>query len=230
VKGETPMSATPINPRDSIPSPEDIDGLTQASRDYIEGWYSADAERMRRCLHPELVKRTLMYEAQQGTWLVRHPSTAEMMVKFTQGGGGSDVPEVERTYEITIQDVFRHIACVQVVSRDMIDYLHLVKLNDQWFILNVLWEVREGEIKTGPNEIKEIVYESNQSLREAEQQLTEEIARWERMLDSIGDDAQLADVDLQNILQKQQQTLQMMSNISKMLYDTSNSVIRKIGG
>ncbi len=28
----------------------------------------------------------------------------------------------------------------------MMDYLHLVKLNDLWFIVNVLWELREGEI------------------------------------------------------------------------------------
>lgn len=46
----------------------------------------------------------------------------------------------------------------------------------------------------------------------------------------FGNDAQLANVNLQNILQKQQQTLQMMSNVSKMLYDSAQSVIRKIGG
>jgi hypothetical protein len=44
------------------------------------------------------------------------------------------------------------------------------------------------------------------------------------------DDAELAHVDLQNMLQKQQQTLQMLSNISKMLHDTAMSIIRKIGG
>jgi hypothetical protein len=60
--------------------------------------------------------------------------------------------------------------------------------------------------------------------------LTDEIKKWEEKLNSIGDDAQLANVDLQNILQKQQQALQMMSNISKMLYDSAMSVIRKIGG
>jgi hypothetical protein len=54
--------------------------------------------------------------------------------------------------------------------------------------------------------------------------------QWEEKLSSLGDDAQLANVDLQNVLQKQQQTLQMMSNISKMLYDTAQSVIRKMGG
>ena len=52
----------------------------------------------------------------------------------------------------------------------------------------------------------------------------------ETKLDSVGDDAQLANVDLQNILQKQQQTLQMMSNISKMLNDTALAIIRKISG
>ena len=57
-----------------------------------------------------------------------------------------------------------------------------------------------------------------------------EIARWEEKLNEVGDDAQLANVDLQNVLQKQQQMLQMMSNISKMLHDTSMAVIRKMGG
>lgn len=222
--------AEPITPRDSIPLSEDLEGITQASRDYIEGWYSADAERMRRCLHPELVKRTLMYDAEGGTWLLRRPTTVEMMVRFTQQGGGSNVPETERTVEITIQDVFRHIACVRVLSRDMLDYLHLVKLNDQWLITNALWELREGEVNTGFEDMQQMLRESNDRLREAEEQFKAEIAKWEEKLNSIGDDAQLANVDLQNMLHKQQQTLQMLSNISKMLYDTSSAVIRKLAG
>jgi len=40
---------------------------------------------------------------------------------------------------------------------------------------------------------------------------------------------QAANVDRQNQLQNEQATLQMLSNISKMLYDTATSVIRKIG-
>ncbi len=62
------------------------------------------------------------------------------------------------------------------------------------------------------------------------EQIDKEIVTWEAKLNELGDDAQLANVDLQNILQKQQQTQQMMSNVSKMLHDTANSVIRKIGG
>jgi hypothetical protein len=47
---------------------------------------------------------------------------------------------------------------------------------------------------------------------------------------TMGEDAQLANVDLQNMLQKQQQTLMMMSNIGKTLSDTNMAAIRKIGG
>ena len=62
------------------------------------------------------------------------------------------------------------------------------------------------------------------------EQVDDQIAKWEDKLNTIGDDAQLANVDLQNMLQKQQQTLQMMSNISKSLHDTAMAVIRKMGG
>ncbi len=51
----------------------------------------------------------------------------------------------------------------------------------------------------------------------------------EEKLSSVGDDAQLANVDLQNALQKQQHLLQLMSNVSKIMHDTNMAIIRKIG-
>jgi hypothetical protein len=61
-------------------------------------------------------------------------------------------------------------------------------------------------------------------------ELDAEMRKWEEELQTVGDDAQLANVDLQNMLQKQQQTMQMMSQISKQLHDTAMAVIRKMGG
>ena len=51
----------------------------------------------------------------------------------------------------------------------------------------------------------------------------------EDKLASIGEDSQLANIDLQNSLQKQQQLLQMLSNISKSLHDTQMAMIRNMG-
>ncbi len=136
----------PAIPSVSQATTEDIQAITETSRDYVEGWFTANEERMRRCLHPDLVKRTIMRDPKRGIWELRRPLDAQMMVALTQEGGGSDAPESERTYEITILDVFRHIATVKVLSHPYMDYLHIAKINDRWLIVNVLWELRRGEL------------------------------------------------------------------------------------
>jgi hypothetical protein len=123
---------------------EDRASIVQASRDYVEGWYEADPERMARALHPDLVKRTVGLDGDDGKWRLLRPANAEMMVGFTREGGGSAVPEAERIYDISIQDGFRHIACVRALSPLYMDYLHLAKFDDGWVIVNVIWEAREG--------------------------------------------------------------------------------------
>jgi len=55
------------------------------------------------------------------------------------------------------------------------------------------------------------------------------IEQLEENLQSVGEDAQMGNIDMQSALEKQQQTLQMLSNVSKMLHDTSMAIIRKIG-
>lgn len=51
----------------------------------------------------------------------------------------------------------------------------------------------------------------------------------DEVLNTLGDDSQLAQLQLQDTMQKQQQMIQLMSNISKMLHDTAMAIIRKIG-
>ena len=51
----------------------------------------------------------------------------------------------------------------------------------------------------------------------------------EARLQRADDDARLANVELQDALQKQQQTQQTMSSLSRMLHDTAVAVMGKIG-
>ena len=55
--------------------------------------------------------------------------------------------------------------------------------------------------------------------------LNKEIIEWSN---KVGEDAQLQNIRLQDALQKQQQILQMMTNISKLSHDTQMSIIRKM--
>ena len=60
-------------------------------------------------------------------------------------------------------------------------------------------------------------------------ELKRNLGKLKKGLTAASKDAQLANIDLQNMLQKQQQTLQTISNVSKMLHDTAMAIIRKIG-
>lgn len=56
------------------------------------------------------------------------------------------------------------------------------------------------------------------------------IEEYEEKMSSLGDDASLAQVDMQSWMQKTQLTLLSMSSISKQLHDSAQGIIRKIGG
>ena len=127
------------------PSPEDIGAITAVARDYVEGWFDGDDARMRRCLHPDLVKRTIYRDPATGGWQLGRPADADMMVGWTRAGEGRTAVPAERAFEIVIDRVFRHVASVSVLSSPYMDLLQIAKIGDRWFIVNVLWEVREGE-------------------------------------------------------------------------------------
>jgi len=80
------------------------------------------------------------------------------------------------------------------------------------------------------NDVKKQVRDELHGARGALGEVDSHIQDLEDKLASLGDDAQLARIDLQNVLQMQQQALQMMTNVSKMMHDTASSLIRKIGG
>ena len=88
----------------------------------------------------------------------------------------------------------------------------------------------ETEWKFFVEEITGLLPQGSQfSKTEQIEALDEIIENLEERLASTGDDAQLANIDLQSELHKQQQTIQTLTNVSKMMHDTALAVIRKIG-
>lgn len=75
-----------------------------------------------------------------------------------------------------------------------------------------------------------IISSPNAGIVKTEQERQNYLRYLQDKLNAVGDDAQLANIDLQNALQKQQQLVEMISNISKLLNDTAMDIVRKIGG
>jgi hypothetical protein len=132
-------------PRLNAQTAADSAGIRGAAIDYIQGWYTADAARMERALHPELAKRIVRTDrASQRSRLDQMGAMA--LVQGTRNGGGSQTPMERRLDQVRVLDVFENAASVRVDASDWIDYLHLAKVNGRWVIINVLWELRPRPI------------------------------------------------------------------------------------
>ena len=102
--------------------------------DYVEGWYEGNATRMERTLSPHLAKRRVV--SNEEIWDVNK----DWMVEATGNGRGRlDQPEQGKK-EITILDQTDTIASVKLVSNEFVDYLHLVRIDKDWTIVNVIWD------------------------------------------------------------------------------------------
>ena len=122
-------------------SPEDAAAIKKPAMDYIEGWYEGNAARMESALHPELAKRIVIVDVSTGRSRLDSMS-AMTLVQRTRAGGGTKVPKEKQQKDITILDRFNNAAVVKVIASEWIDYLEEAKVNGEWKIINVLWEVK----------------------------------------------------------------------------------------
>lgn len=123
-----------------VPSAGDSAAIRQAALDYIEGYYTGDAARMERAVHPQLVKRIV--RDVEGARRISE-MTAQQLIDGTAAGWGTRVPAEARRTEVRILDVFRNVAVVRVDAHDWIDYMQIARFEGEWRIVNVLWELRQ---------------------------------------------------------------------------------------
>ena len=121
-------------------SQADSVAIRQTALDFIQGWYTGDAVRMERALHPELAKRIVRSDT-LGNFRLDQQS-AMTLVQGTRNGYGKSTPEADRHDDVRILDIYRNAASARIDASDWIDYLQLAKWRGRWVIVNVLWELK----------------------------------------------------------------------------------------
>jgi hypothetical protein len=129
---------TPTTPP---PTEAQLAAIESAVRDYYEGWFDGDAQRMARALHPALAKRALDQDAGRSAGL--DETTAEEMIAATAAHHGA-LRAGSRRLRISVDHAGAGIAAVTVLADHYIDLLHLVETPDGWRILNALWRWADG--------------------------------------------------------------------------------------
>jgi len=118
-------------------SDADKAALKQVALDYVDGFYSSSVERLEKALHPNLQKVTL-HKLPNGKAMLDFNGVACNLKEYAAAGLGGK-PAGERKIEVSILDVYGDIATIRIDSADFLDYVHAVRIDGQWKIINVLW-------------------------------------------------------------------------------------------
>jgi peroxiredoxin len=118
---------------------DDSTALKGVAMDYAEGWYNGDAVRMERAIHPDLNKAIPERLAPSAGITFRY-SSYSMLVEGSRAKLGL-VEQGKRKLTVSIVNINGDLANVRVNSAMFNDYLQMVKIDNQWKIVNVLYTV-----------------------------------------------------------------------------------------
>lgn len=118
----------------------DTAAIQAAAHDYIDGWWTGDAQRMERALHSHLAKRIVTSDSLGQHSRLGDMTAMELVQNVARGGGRSTPPERRRS-DVRILDIYRNAAVVRIDAGEWVDFLQLARWNGDWKIVNVLWEL-----------------------------------------------------------------------------------------
>jgi hypothetical protein len=124
---------------------EDSLAIKKAVLDYVEGWATADVQRIQDAVSPELSKRRV---ALAGDMVyVQDMSRSLLCVSALGNAKGVRMPDLtpgkDLVQEVKILDIEGTNASVKTwnAKYGFFDYLHLSKAGGKWMIVNVLWDM-----------------------------------------------------------------------------------------
>lgn len=123
---------------------QDSVAVKQVALDYIESQHTPSPARMERALHPRMVKRTFWKDKETGKEYMRETSTESMIILAETYNKKNDKFPSTPKKEIRVLDMTDRTASVKLIADEWIDYMHLVKLNGSWKIVNVLWQYHDS--------------------------------------------------------------------------------------
>jgi hypothetical protein len=129
------LSIAPINAQDIKTFKDDTSAVRATVTDYIEGYFTGDAQRMARSLHPHYLKHMI-----HGSIPIRE-KTGEQMVAEIQKNGPADLAASRKNERITVLDIAGDIASAKLVTPGWTDYMTLSKVNGDWKILSVVQRI-----------------------------------------------------------------------------------------
>lgn len=121
--------------QDAKPSAADSSAVRATVTDYIEAYYTGDARRMAQTLHPHYLKHMIHGD------IPMRDKTGPQMVEEVRSHGATELPQADRTEQVTVLDIAGTIASAKLVTPGWVDYMTLTKADGEWKILSVVQRI-----------------------------------------------------------------------------------------
>ncbi|OWP74506.1 nuclear transport factor 2 family protein [Flavobacterium oreochromis] len=111
--------------------------IKKVALDYIESQHNPNPSQMEQALHPRMVKRTFWKDKSTEKDFLRETTTESMvLLAESYNKKGNKFPKNPKK-DIIFLDVSNRIASLKLIADEWIDYMHIIKLNGKWKLVNV---------------------------------------------------------------------------------------------
>ncbi|MFT4664821.1 MAG: hypothetical protein ACI9XB_001769 [Gammaproteobacteria bacterium] len=122
---------------------QDSTEIRKKSLGYLIALQKMDPVLMNEVMNDSLNKVTIGYDRSIKAEVAR-PTTRDQMMAFAKDWNKSNSKfPWKPNNQVTILDIYDRIATVRLVSDNWVEYLHLIKLNEEWDIINLVWQHKD---------------------------------------------------------------------------------------
>ncbi|WP_207504560.1 nuclear transport factor 2 family protein [Telluribacter humicola] len=120
---------------------EDLAAVKQACFNYIDAFYKVDTTLAYQSIHPSLQKRGFSYSMKDNNYSrqleMPFPALISLAKVWNKDGNRTNA---QSPREVEVFEIADKTASAKVKAVWGIDYIHLMKENGTWYIVNVLWQ------------------------------------------------------------------------------------------
>ncbi|MEM1319243.1 MAG: nuclear transport factor 2 family protein [Bacteroidota bacterium] len=124
-------------------SAEDSAEVKRVALGYLLALQQLDPQLMEEVMNDSLNKVTIGYNQDMGIEIARPITRKQMILLAHHGNKANNKFPPRPNNEVEILDIYNRIACVKLVSDNWVEYLHLIRLDGKWDIINLIWQYKD---------------------------------------------------------------------------------------
>jgi hypothetical protein len=118
----------------------DRDQVYAAVEDYVDALYLVQPDRIKKSVHPELMKKGFWKDKDKTEYTYRGVMTFDQLVDLAGKWNAKGWLPKDAVKKIDIYDVQDQTASAKLTAHWGTDYFQLAKMDGKWMIINILWQ------------------------------------------------------------------------------------------